>query len=64
MPGDPPAIDPSELTFLATDARTPYVGDFPGEDGSKTAHYPHARRDSPGPALDAAAGEGRQSFGD
>ena len=37
--GDPPPVDPSELTFLSLDTRTPYVADFPGEDGGKTAHY-------------------------
>ena len=53
MPGDPPPVDPSELTFLSLDTRTPYVADFPGEDGGKTAHYPDLRRDcagSPRPA--------------
>ncbi|HUU97783.1 MAG TPA: hypothetical protein VM487_18765 [Phycisphaerae bacterium] len=39
MPGDPPPVDPGELTFLSLDTRTPYVADFPGEDGGKTAHY-------------------------
>ncbi len=33
---DPP---PSELRFLSVDTRTPYVVDYPGEDGDKTAHY-------------------------
>jgi len=37
--GDPPPVDPGELTFLSLDTRTPYVADFPGEDGGKTAHY-------------------------
>ena len=32
-------VDPSELTFLAVDTRTPYTADFPGADGGKTAHY-------------------------
>lgn len=31
--------DPSELTFLATDTKTPYTRLFNGEDGGKTAHY-------------------------
>jgi hypothetical protein len=37
--GDPPPTDPSELSFLSVDTRTPYVADYPGEDGGKTAHY-------------------------
>ena len=37
--GDPPPVDPNELTFLATDTRTPYVTDFDGADGNKVAHY-------------------------
>ena len=36
---DPPPTGPSELSFLSVDTRTPYVADFPGEDGGKTAHY-------------------------
>jgi len=36
--GTAPA-DPSELTFLALDTRTPYTADFAGSDGGKTAHY-------------------------
>jgi len=36
--GTTPA-DPSELTFLALDTRTPYTADFNGSDGGKTAHY-------------------------
>jgi hypothetical protein len=34
MPGDPPPVDPSELTFLSLDTRTPYVADFPLTRGS------------------------------
>ena len=30
---------PSELTFLATDTRTPYVAAFDGADANKVAHY-------------------------
>ncbi len=37
--GDPPPTDPNELTFLATDTRTPYVTDFDGADANKVAHY-------------------------
>lgn len=36
-PGAP--ADPSELTFLAVDTRTPYVAEFDGADGGKLAHY-------------------------
>ena len=37
--GAPPPVDPSELTFLAVDTRTPYTTDFDGSDGGKQAHY-------------------------
>jgi hypothetical protein len=37
--GDPAPVDPSELTFLATDTRTPYVATFEGADANKVAHY-------------------------
>ncbi len=37
--GDPPPADPDELTFLATDTRSPYVADFDGADANKVAHY-------------------------
>ena len=30
---------PSELSFLWVDTRTPYLVDYPGENGGKTAHY-------------------------
>ena len=36
---DPAPLDPSELTFLATDTRTPYVAAFDGADANKVAHY-------------------------
>ena len=36
--GAPPA-DPSELTYLATDTRTPYVVDFEGTQGGQIAYY-------------------------
>ena len=31
--------DPSELTYLATDTKTPYIAVFDGADAGKTAHY-------------------------
>ena len=34
-----PPTDPSELTYLSMDTRSPYVARFPGADGGKTAHY-------------------------
>jgi len=45
---DPPPTGPSELSFLSVDTRTPYVADYPGEDGGRTAHYPDVGRDSAG----------------
>jgi hypothetical protein len=36
--GDPVPTDPSQLRFLATDTRTPYVAEYSGEDAGKTAH--------------------------
>lgn len=35
----PPPTDPSELKYLATDTRTPYVVDFDGAQAGKIAHY-------------------------
>ncbi len=37
--GDPAPVDPSELIFLATDTRTPYLATFDGADAKKVAHY-------------------------
>lgn len=37
--GDPAPTDPSELTFLAVDTRTPYTADYTGDDANKVAHY-------------------------
>ena len=37
--GDPAPVNPGELTFLATDTRTPYTADYPGTDANKIAHY-------------------------
>ncbi len=34
-----PAIDPSELSYVASDTATPYVAHFNGADAGKTAHY-------------------------
>jgi hypothetical protein len=31
--------DPSELTYLATDTRTPYTPVYDGADGGKIAHH-------------------------
>ena len=36
--GDTPS-DPSELKYLATDTRSPYVAEFDGADAGKTAYY-------------------------
>lgn len=36
--GEPPK-DASELTYLADDSRSPYLAEFEGEDGGKTAYY-------------------------
>ncbi|MBN1392611.1 MAG: hypothetical protein JW947_07390 [Sedimentisphaerales bacterium] len=37
--GDPAPVDPSELSFLATDTASPYVAEYEGANGGKTAHY-------------------------
>ncbi|MBU0717320.1 MAG: hypothetical protein KJ749_03650 [Planctomycetes bacterium] len=37
--GPTPPVDPSELTFLAVDTRSPYTRDYPGSEGGKQAHY-------------------------
>ncbi len=37
--GPTPPVDPSELTFLAVDTRTPYTREYPGTEGGKQAHY-------------------------
>jgi len=50
--GDPEPTDPSELTYLATDTRTPYTVDYDGADGGKNAHYMlrwESTRGEPGP---------------
>ena len=35
----PPPTDPSELKYLATDTRTPYVVEFDGAQAGKIAYY-------------------------
>ncbi len=35
----PPPLDATQLSFLATDTRTPYLATFDGADGGKPAHY-------------------------
>ena len=37
--GDTAPTDPSQLQFLGTDTRTPYVAEYGGEDAGKIAHY-------------------------
>lgn len=37
--GEPLPTDPSELSFITLDSRTPHVIDFDGEDGGKMATY-------------------------
>ena len=37
--GDPAPAGPSELTFLALDTASPYVAEYDGGDGGKTARY-------------------------
>lgn len=37
--GEPAPVDPSELKYLATDTRTPYVVEFDGADAGKVAYY-------------------------
>jgi hypothetical protein len=34
-----PPVDPSELKYLATDTRTPYMAEFDGSQAGKTAYY-------------------------
>lgn len=35
----PPPTDPSQLSYLATDTRTPYTAEFDGGQAGKTAYY-------------------------
>lgn len=37
--GTSPIAGASALTFIAVDTRTPYVAQYDGADGDKTAHY-------------------------
>ncbi len=37
--GEPPPADPNELSFLAMDTASPYIAEFDGANGGKTAHY-------------------------
>ncbi len=56
--GDPAPLDPSELTFLATDTRTPYLAQFDGADANKVAHYMlrwDSTRGEPGPWSETAS---------
>ena len=51
-------LDPSELTFLATDTCTPYVAAFDGADANKVAHYMlswESTRGEPGPWSETAS---------
>lgn len=56
--GPTPPVDPSELTFLGLDTRTPYLAEFEGEDGGKLAHYMlrwQNTRGEPGPWSETAS---------
>lgn len=37
--GEAPPADPDELSFVAMDTASPYIAEFEGADGGKTAHY-------------------------
>ncbi len=37
--GDPPPVGADGLTFLTLDTARPYIAEFDGADGGKTAHY-------------------------
>jgi hypothetical protein len=37
--GDPAPADPDELSFVAMDTASPYIVEYDGADGGKTAHY-------------------------
>ena len=56
--GDPAPVDPGELTYLATDTRTPYLATFAGADANKVAHYMlrwESTRGEPGPWSETAS---------
>ena len=54
--GPTPPVDPGELTFLAVDTRTPYMTEFDGAEGGKTAQYMlrwiNSKAETGPPALD------------
>lgn len=57
--GNPPPADLSELRYLATDTRTPYVAEFDGADAGKTAYYMLrwvSTRSEPGPWSQTVSG--------
>ena len=37
--GDPAPVSPDELSFVAMDTASPYIVEYDGADGGKTAHY-------------------------
>ncbi len=37
--GEPAPADPDELSFVAMDTASPYIAEYDGADGGKTAHY-------------------------
>ncbi|MBI9015961.1 MAG: hypothetical protein JEZ07_01745 [Phycisphaerae bacterium] len=39
VPGDPAPIGPDELSFVTLDTASPYIVEYDGADGGKTAHY-------------------------
>lgn len=50
--GGPPPTDPSELSFVTLDSKTPHTNYFDGEDAGKMAHYMMrwvSTRGEPGP---------------
>ncbi len=56
--GDPAPADPSELTYLGTDTRTPYLTTFDGSDANKVAHYMlrwESTKGEPGPWSETAS---------
>ena len=38
-PGDPPPTGAADLSFVAMDTASPYIVEYDGADGGKTAHY-------------------------
>ena len=37
--GEAPPADPGELSFVSMDTASPYIVEYDGADGGKTAHY-------------------------